>query len=229
MQVSAGGPLFGAALFVCCRKLDVRQGDSFIKERMWTMQQDPVTVRILDEVNRSTREEAKAYLLGALHDGTFNRLHRTLRIAQADVRWLHVLQVLLQTLGHRSWIYQEGTRNVWVIESTCHLKDDAFLTKLETGAFVRGYFDAEGGVPRASDARFYVQFVQKNQEDLMKLRSALTMIGVRCGVLHNPSVRVDPDYWRFYVRAQSHAEFVRSIGSWHPRKRLLLGTRFPGV
>lgn len=47
-------------------------------------QRDPVTARILDEVNRATPEEANAYLVGALHDGTFNRLHRTLRIAQAD-------------------------------------------------------------------------------------------------------------------------------------------------
>lgn len=29
---------------------------------------------------------------------------------------------------------------------------------------------------------------------------------------------VDPNYWRFYVRANSHKAFAETIGSWHPRK-----------
>lgn len=104
------------------------------------MQLDPVTARILNEVNRATPEEANAYLLGAVHDGTFNRFHRTMRIAQADQRWLQVLQVLFRTLGCRSWIYREGSRNVWVVESSCQLrKDNPFPTELEMIAFVRGY------------------------------------------------------------------------------------------
>ncbi len=56
-----------------------------------------------------------AYLLGALRDGTFNRLHRTTRISQADERWLRILQVLLQKLGKCGWIYREGSRGVWTI------------------------------------------------------------------------------------------------------------------
>lgn len=44
------------------------------------------------EIDRATSGEIRAYLGGASRDGTFNRLHRTLRICQADVRWLRVLE-----------------------------------------------------------------------------------------------------------------------------------------
>jgi hypothetical protein len=99
------------------------------------------------EVLRASPQEARAYLLGASRDGTFNRLHNTLRISQTDTRWLQILQVLFAKLGSRSWIYQEGERNVWVIETTCRLDQLAGPSSdLECAAFARGYFDAEGGV-----------------------------------------------------------------------------------
>lgn len=180
---------------------------------------------ILHEVRRAGLPEANAYLVGAMHDGTFNPLHKTVRIAQADTRWLHVLQLLFRTLGHRSWIYREGTRNVWVVESICRLQQGTFIIAKEQTAFVRGYFDAEGGVPMASNARFYVQFVQKNLEDLARVRDAMAAMGMRCGTIHNPSERVDPDYWRFYVLASSHHDFIVRINSWHPRKRFALSAR----
>jgi len=46
------------------------------------------------ETDRATSGEVSAYLQGATRDGTFNRLHRTLRISQADARWLRVLENL---------------------------------------------------------------------------------------------------------------------------------------
>jgi len=67
---------------------------------------------IAAEIDRATSGEIRAYLQGASRDGTFNRLHNTLRISQADVRWLRVLERLLGRLGKRSWMYREGTRNV---------------------------------------------------------------------------------------------------------------------
>jgi hypothetical protein len=59
------------------------------------------------EIDRASTGKICAYLRGASRDGTFNRLHRTLRICQADVRWLRVLQRLLERLGKRSWMYRE--------------------------------------------------------------------------------------------------------------------------
>jgi hypothetical protein len=178
------------------------------------------------EMARATSTEILAYLDGASRDGTFNRLHRTFRISQADARWLDVLGSLLARVGRRSWTYREGMRGVWVLETTWHPQTrEVILTPGEGAAFVRGYFDAEGGVPTDSHARFYIQFVQKNRTDLIHVRGLVTWLGVRCGRVHNPSARHDPDYWRFYVRSVSHEQFVRTVGSWHPRKRTLLDER----
>lgn len=67
-----------------------------------------------------------------------------------------------------------------------------------------------------------MQFVQKDRDELSRLRDSLLGLGIDCGSLHNPSIRVDPDYWRFYIRSASHRKFAQVIGSWHPRKRSLL-------
>jgi len=110
------------------------------------------------EIARATSGEIHAYLQGASRDGTFNRLHKTLRICQADVRWLWVLESLLARLGRRSWIYREGGRRVWVIETTWRPEFPATVRgRGEVAAFARGYFDAEGGVPANAHDRFYVQ------------------------------------------------------------------------
>ena len=176
-------------------------------------------------------EVARAYLLGALGDATINRLHRTTRFSQKERAWLEQLQQLLAMRGFRSWIYREGKdRHLYVLETSAQwLKDDRRSTHFETddeiAAYVRGYFDAEGGIPWRMDAPLYVQFVQKNAESLTRVKDMLERLEIRCGVLHNPSRRVDPDYWRFFVRRSSHQQFIAVIGSWHPRKRLLLQQR----
>lgn|GEM_PF-3925186 len=60
----------------------------------------------------------KAYLFGALHDGTFNRKHKTWRISQSNVQWLERLKTIFTQLGYRAWIYREGKfRTVSVIET----------------------------------------------------------------------------------------------------------------
>ncbi|MFQ5908475.1 MAG: LAGLIDADG family homing endonuclease [Thermoplasmata archaeon] len=87
--------------------------------------------------------------------------------------------------------------------------------------YVRGYFDAEGGV--SSDARSpYVYFAQKDRKDLEELRGFLISLGLKVGRIHNPSQRVDPDYWRFCLGRRSLRRFVELVGSWHPRKSKLL-------
>lgn len=173
------------------------------------------------EVRSSSPKELRCYLVGASRDGTRSRLHRTLRISQKGIEWLDVLAVALSCLGSRSWRYQEGTRGVWTLETTWWDPLQA-TTPREVAAFSRGYFDAEGGVPRAPDARFYLQFVQKDLADIASLRSGLVNLGIDCGRLYNPSVRVDPHYWRFFVRTAAHRDFCSMIGSWHPRKRTVI-------
>jgi hypothetical protein len=165
-------------------------------------------------------------LHGAARDGTFNRRHKTWRISQSNQPWLRLLQCQIDRLGRKAWLYREGLRSVWVLETKLDLSEpDSYPSRGERMSFARGYFDAEGGVPRALSARFYIQFVQKDHHDLSRLRRLLVAEGIGCGRLHNPSQRVDPDFWRFYVSAGYLATFGRAVGSWHPRKRAILAAR----
>jgi hypothetical protein len=68
--------------------------------------------------------EDQSYLQGALHDGTRSDLHKTHRISQKGTDWLLRLSDILAGLGHKSWIYQEGsTREVYVLETTAKFLD----------------------------------------------------------------------------------------------------------
>lgn len=173
----------------------------------------------------------EAYFHGLLGDATHSRLHRTWRIAQKEREWLKKLQRFLKQLGYKSWIYREGKeRSLYILETTAEFLFNGFdserlVNEQEKVAYVRGYFDAEGGVPKSSKARFYVQFVQKNKKELETVQRFLQDLGIESGKIHNPSVRVDPDYWRFFVRARSYQKFIDRIGSWHPRKQKILQSR----
>jgi hypothetical protein len=184
--------------------------------------------RLHAELLATSASGARAYLHGAAHDATVSQRHSTVRFGQSDIRWLHVLGFLLGRLGLRSWIYREGkTRQLWILETSVKALADVDISSSEEGlAYARGYFDAEGGCPRDPLARFYIQFVQKNYADIEQLKTILIGEGIRCGRIHNPSRRTDPDLWRFYVASSHHAAFVEKVGSWHPRKRSLFDARF---
>jgi len=177
------------------------------------------------------RGTIQAYFQGALHDGTFNRQHSTHRIAQKGREWLERLQCLLSLVGYRSWIYQEGKRRVdmYALETTADflkVKYDPLQlpSEVEKIAYLRGYFDAEGGMPRKLDAKpFQIQYVQKDAAELQKVRDILIELGINCGKMHIPSMKKDPDYWRFFISIPCNRTFARCIGSWHPRKEQLLG------
>lgn len=173
----------------------------------------------------------EAYLQGAFCDGTYSYHHRTYRFSQADIWWLQVFQDALAILGHRSWIYREGRdRELCVLETSAHFLAEALNYSLLVGTpagihYVRGYFDADGGIPRHVGARFYVQICQKNRASLENVMTILEGNGIICGRIHNPSIRVDPYYWRFYVRTESHMLFLRDVSSWHPIKRWQMDIR----
>ena len=185
--------------------------------------------RLHAELLETSASGAWAYLFGAAHDATVSKRHGTVRFGQADIRWLEILGLLFEGLGQKTWTYREGrTRLFWVLETSSRWmsRRGRFSSAEERLAYARGYFDAEGGIPRKRDARFYVQFVQKNRSDIDELRDVLESSGVDCGAVHNPSSARDPDLWRFYVAARSHETFARVVSSWHPRKRSLLDARF---
>lgn len=179
---------------------------------------DPVETTRRRLVN-AKESELKAYLLGALHDATFSETHRTWRFSQSNIGWLQFLQFLLERLGCKSWIYREGkTRFVWVLETTAKISQSQVRSKSEKIMYVKGYFDAEGGMPKKSTDFLYFQFCQKNKSDLEKVRSFLKELNIDCGIIHNPSKRVDGNYWRFFVSRKSHEGFMRTIYSSHPGK-----------
>jgi hypothetical protein len=176
-------------------------------------------------------EALAAYCQGALRDGTYSARHRTHRIGQADAAWLRFLADILERLGRRSWIYREGRdRRLWVLETTAPFLSLSFDPRALAGRpegvhYARGYFDADGGMPRDVGARLYFQFVQKDISSLQGVSEILRAAGIGCGRIHNPSRAADPHYWRFFVSAASHRQFMRLVGSWHPRKRLQIADR----
>jgi hypothetical protein len=164
----------------------------------------------------------KAYLLGALHDGTTHKL--TMRIAQKRPDYPLFIKQGIEGLGGHAWIYQEGKhRSVWICEFSKSFLRGTRISSLEDKVeYVRGYFDAEGGMARSSKVWFYIYFCQNDLNDLRQVRNYLEEIGISCGVIHNPSKKADPEYWRFYVRAKSYKKFANVIGSSHPEKSKIL-------
>jgi intein-encoded DNA endonuclease-like protein len=149
---------------------------------------------------------------------------KRIRISQKGTEWLKILQQILKKLGYNSWIYKEGkNRKVYVLETLANFLDFNFdplslKSKKEKIGYIRGFFDAEGGIPKTEKGRFYIQLVQKINEKLKKVKKLLSELGIKTGKIHNPSKRADPNYWRIYVLKESQKEFVKVIGSWHPRK-----------
>jgi hypothetical protein len=171
---------------------------------------------------------ARAYLHGAAHDATVSRRHNTVRFGQSDVRWLNILGILTEKLGLRSWIYREGkTRNLWILETSAkHWRTRTTALQPKHARPTSAGISTQRADVRDPNARFYLQFVQKNYADINELHSLLAREGIDCGQIHNPSRRKDPDLWRFYVAARHHLTFAMRIGSWHPRKRGLLDAKF---
>ncbi len=100
-----------------------------------------------------------------------------------------------------------------------------FKNKSEQISYLRGYFDAEGGIPRDGRMRFYIQLVQRDRDKLIKIKKILTDLGIEAGKIHNPSKAVDHNYWRMYILRDSQSQFAKVIGSWHPRKIAILRKR----
>ena len=90
---------------------------------------------------------------------------------------------------------------------------------------IKGYFDAEGGIPRDSSHWFYIQISQKNRPELEALKNILEELGISCGKIHVPSAKVDHNYYRLFISRKSHKDFAKIIGSWHPRKNKIFRFR----
>ena len=196
-----------------------QQGSLYQKDPSETIRRTPIS-----------QKEIIAYLLGALHDGTLNKGKR-FRISQKDKRWLEKLKALLKQIGYNSWIYREGKhREVFVLETLASFLDFSFdplvlKSQKEQMSYVKGFFDAEGGMPHNALSRFYIQLVQNDKNKLECIKAILERLSIECGKIHNPSKNVAPNYWRVYVLARSHISFAMKINSWHPRKKQIFRER----
>jgi len=164
----------------------------------------------------------KVYLLGVLHDATERRT--TYRIASKSRDFSELLKKGICQFGVRAWIYKEGNkRDLWIVEFSKNLlKGIRIKTRRDKINYIRGYFDSEGGIAKSSSVRYYLYFAQKNKTDLIQVRHFLEELNISCGLIHNPSKKTDPDYWRFFIRAKSYTNFAKMIGSDHPEKRQYL-------
>lgn len=163
-----------------------------------------------------------AYLLGTLHDATERKT--TYRIGTKNYQYCLYIKRGILNLGHRAWVYKEGkNRKLWIVEfSRKFLSEFKLRSRQDKIDYIRGYFDTDGGISKSSSVRFYLYFAQKDQQDLLQVRSFLQELNISCGKMHNPSKKVDPDYWRFYISAKSISDFAKIVGSAHPGKQRLL-------
>lgn len=175
----------------------------------------------VETIRRRLPKITNAYLWGMIHDATERKT--TFRIGQKSKTFVSLLAEGILRRGKKAWVYQEGRkRQLWIVEFSKFWLKKKGNSQKEKIDYIRGYFDAEGGIAKSKRVRFYLYFAQKNRNDLEEVRNFLEEIGISCGKVHNPSKKVDPDYWRFYIRAGSYVDFARKIGSFHPEKSYFL-------
>ncbi len=83
--------------------------------------------------------------------------------------------------------------------------------------YVRGFFDAEGGLPRdpIHAKQHYVSFDQANLEALAFVRDKLMQMGYR-----PTRITRTGNIWQFRLtRREDIMRFKNEIGSWHPEKK----------
>ncbi|MFW5853612.1 MAG: LAGLIDADG family homing endonuclease [Patescibacteria group bacterium] len=173
--------------------------------------------------------EIIAYIQGAMHDASLNKKKR-IRIVQKHKDWLIIIQKLLININVNSWIYKEGKdRDVYCLETvTKELKfsfnPDLLKDLNEKKFYLKGFFDAEGGIPR-NGKRFYIQLTQKDLKKIKIIKNMLNSLGIESGKIHNPSRKIDPEYWRIFISTKSHYRFISEIGSYHPIKSKIFNQR----
>ncbi len=160
----------------------------------------------------------RPYLEGLLHDGT--KREYTYRITQNNKEFVERIQSKIEAESESAWIYEEGNRGVYTLEfskSVVRERNSNPETEESKIHYVRGYFDAEGGIPSQTSDNPYIYFAQKGKTDLVELKQKVESLGLNTGRIHLPSQR-KPNYWRFYISRDSHRKFFEKVGSWHPEK-----------
>ncbi len=169
-----------------------------------------------------------AYLMGALEgDGYIYRGKSKGLVAvftQKNRTWLENIEKMIEHNLGNAWIFKQ--RDISILETKFkplfQKLDTENLTLNEKLAYVAGFFDAEGGIPKypervpSTAPYMYIQFVQKNPATLKKIIKILEEADIECGKLHEYGRK--KKCWRFFIRSKSRLKFVKMIKSKHPEK-----------
>jgi len=177
-----------------------------------------------------------AYLLGALRDGSVDirkGKNYEIKIGQKNREWLVILQkIIAEKFGYTGSITRHcnnyyilriterevvekilkisGMRKGWKTPKI--IKDQPLEVKKE---YVKGFFDAEGGLPRNPQKWRYISFDQKEKEPLRFIRKVL----VECKIATTRITFTSGAYQFRITRKESIVKFAKEVGSLHPDKR----------
>ena len=194
------------------------------------------------------------YLLGAMRDATVDfrkGKNYEVKISQKTKQWLQLIQSIFNKEFGKEGRITRHMKGYWILR----INDKQLVTKIieisgikipqenwgtpedirncsdkETiTSYIRGFFDAEGGLPRKIDidSQKYIIFSQKNKESLEFIRKKLQEIKIeptnltRCGGV-----------WEFRItKKKCIIEFIEVIGSFHQDKvekfKILMGILLP--
>jgi hypothetical protein len=161
-----------------------------------------------------------AYLHGAIHDGyvySGKSKGKIAVITQKNRKWLENIKGIIEENDGKAWIFPQRDIHILETKFTRLLQKRELSGRKEKLEYVSGFFDAEGGIPKKLDARFYVQFVQKSKKELKEVADILEESGIKCGRLHQYDKK--SKCWRFFVKAGSYLKFIELIKSRHPEKQ----------
>ena len=198
-------------------------------------------------VMQSTYSIDLCYIAGALRDSSLKVREGKdyeLTVLQKDARWLYMLRDKLAALygnGGRVYIEKRGERvyNVLRIfdkKVVMNIRDTIGITSRQVlwatprflknadkkciKAYIQGFFDAEGGLPRnpAAKNQIYISFDQKNKEPLIFIREQLIKLNYK-----PTQITYTHGTYQFRItRKQDIIRFIHQINSLHPEKRARL-------
>lgn len=177
------------------------------------------------------RDEAFAYLIGALGDGTLYTTsdgHYVVEYGQKDIRWLKVIEQKVGCLGYTTHIIKHKSR-YWkakiyskelytaLSEVKSRLRD--VITALDARLFVaylRGLFDAEGTITRHYRKTVRIRIAQKDAELLAIVAKRLRELGIDST---DPFPSDKHGTYVIQIPHRSVKQFMNLVGTEHPSKK----------
>ena len=183
-----------------------------------------------------------AYILGAIRDGSMDiraGKNYEIKIGQENKEWLEILQVMFRrsfgfggSITRHMGIYHilRITRKS-IVEEVLRLSEFRkpqsewntptvvrYQALRVLKVYVRGFFDAEGGIPENPRKWRYVSFDQKNKESLEFVRNVLVRFRFR-----PTNLTFTSGVWQFRLtRRGDLIRFCRWIKPLHPGRRAAL-------